>query len=138
MGWRNSFYNEVREKMLEDSLRTKDSIKEQVYSEFNNFIEPIQDIADISIDGEIHKYRVYDKILKVEYQEEKVNFSQISLTLNGNEAKETPIAEFFHDGVIFLLKDERPGQPGSSVNKKTIDWIFNKAFTFGSKVRIRD
>ncbi|MDR7316600.1 hypothetical protein [Brevibacillus nitrificans] len=101
-------------------------------------IEPIQDLANISIDGEIHKYRVYDKILKVEYQEEKVCFSQISLTLNGNEAQETPIAELYHDGVIFLLKDDRPGQPGRTVGKNTIDWIFNRAFTFGSKIRIRD
>ncbi|WP_411502949.1 hypothetical protein [Brevibacillus centrosporus] len=139
MSWREQFYNSVRKKALEDSLRTKEAINDLVYSEFTNFMEPIQDLAEISMDGETHKYRVYDKILKVEYKEEKVYFSQISLTLNGNEgAKETSIAEFFHNGVMFLKKDERYGQNGDYISKDTIDSIFKEAFNLGSALRIRD
>ncbi|MED1919783.1 hypothetical protein P4V64_31385 [Bacillus thuringiensis] len=138
MDWRMSFYDAVRKKKLEDSLCTTETIKNLVYTEFTGFMDPIQDLAEITIEGEVHKYRVYDKILKVAYLEDKIFFSQISLTLSGNETKETPIAELFREGGVFLKKDERLGQPGEYISKKTIDSIFYRAFTHGSALRFRD
>lgn len=136
--WRNKFLIDVKDKYLEDSLKSKDDVKKLVQSEFNNLADQVKNLSKVYEKNGKIRYQIYDRILEVEFADDTIKFYKLPLG-SFDQIERTDqielIREFVHNGSVFVIKNDIPGQSDRFINNKQIDEILEKVFFNGSALR---
>lgn len=132
--WRPSFYDQITERELEDSMKTKDHVENLFEAEFIDFSQQLKHLTNVYDKDDLRYYKVYDRAIAADFKDDKIKFYRIPFSSKGIEVEKELFMELTHNGEVFVEMIGN-GQPDKFVNRNLIDEVLKSGFRTGQALR---